>query len=165
MEVCRRHVTRYAALWFHNLNFQVKKLLLWGLGLATTMVWYQSRRGGCRERRHVMHTLCNGVCNCCGSGPCYISPSLARKYLYIYIYLLLLCGLFFWPGLLSDIGMACGLFYVGYMLASAKNARACKISLCCFKLPLHVPPFCCAAASAGSSVVQALPHIWRYLLS
>ena len=35
-------------------------------------------RGGCRKRRRVIHTLCNGVCNGCGRGPCYIPPILAR---------------------------------------------------------------------------------------
>ena len=42
-------------------------------------------RVGCRKKRRVIHTLCNGVCTARGRGPCYILPILARIYIYIYV--------------------------------------------------------------------------------
>ena len=48
-------------------NFQIEKLLLKGPGLLPAMLSYQRWREGCRKRRRVIHTVCNG-------GFCYIPP-------------------------------------------------------------------------------------------
>ena len=80
--------TGYVARWFYNSKLPGQEALAlraWASYYNDLVPPLEGR--GCRERRRVIHTLCNGVCSGCGCGSCYIPPVLARTNMCIYIYI------------------------------------------------------------------------------
>ena len=92
-EVCSGYVTGYVARSFHNSTFPGQEALALGtIGFILQCFGTNVLRGGCRKRRLLIHTLCNGVCSGCRRRPRYIPPHFgAHPYTYIYIHTIQIC--------------------------------------------------------------------------